>query len=1239
MLNLLPLLLVCQGPQDLSDQFELPDQVRAWLWAETPALYNPTAIDVDDQGRLWVAEAVNYRQWNGRNPGRHHDQGDRIMVLEDRDGDGLAETSTLFVQDPDLTAPLGIAVVGNDVYVSCSPNLYVYRDYDGDLKADEREIVLSGFGGHDHDHGLHSVVPAPDGSLLWVVGNAGPHIVTDADGQTLRSGSVYNGGGSGNPGNRPGLVSDDGRVWTGGLIGRVQPNGSGLQVLAHNFRNPYEVAVDSFGNLFTADNDDDGNRACRTVALMEGGNYGYFSADGSRTWQADRRPGLDTVTAHWHQDDPGVMPHGTITGSGSPTGVTVYEANLFPQFLGNVLNADAGRSLVFRHVPKLQGAALQLQTEVLIQPSKSKPSERGHWFRPSDVAVGPDGSIYIADWYDPGVGGHAAGDREAYGRILRLTPSDLQGYAPIPGQPFSQPPIEGNIPAVASIDERIRLARCIWRWAADATKKGSARISLQHPDPWIRLTTYRALLAVDGVSNALAQKLAQDESPWVRAQVAASLRDLSWQECGQTLLTLAEQYDGADRTYLEAIGLGATGKEERLFLDLIISFDPIEERGQLLDFAWRLHPPSAAPFLWSVVDSDGLPLEIRRKALHGLAFMKEREVAERMVSIALAGAPDIRPYAVAWVKQRSEGIWSGYGLEAAVGGDFVQAQQIWRSDIMKAGQVSLDLPLQDAKVLWLVTEDGGDGNGYDWGAWLRPRLQTPTGEVSLTTLPWAEAQSAWGEVRRNLSCDGSPLTVGGKAIRTGIGTHAYSRIAFVVPPGASRFLAECAPDDGGRLQAGSQTSVQFSVYLEKQADVAADMALQQAALRGDLAAAKTLSQTVPGALFLLEETRREKLSSEVLDAIRVGLQSHPDLSVRALASEAFPLQTLDGKALPPLAELAALPGNASRGRELFRGRAACFSCHSYQQFGGSVGPDLTAVRQKFGRAEILDAMIHPSAGIAFGFDSYSLTLKDGRQLAGAILADGERVVLRDLSGRRQVIDADQIQSRHHLQVSTMPSALSLGLQAQDLADLTSFLDADQDRSPMFGPEIELFNGVDRQGWHWQLPAGVDPDSVWSVSEQVLRCEGKPSGYLYTADRYQNFELSLEWRFDPQAGPGNSGVLLRVQEPHKVWPHSIEAQLQAGNAGDIWNIDQFPMAVAADRTSGRRTVKLLPSNERPLGEWNRYRIRLHGDLLTLEVNGQVQNTATWCEEKAGVIALQSEGAVIEFRNIRLRPILN
>ena len=128
-------------------------------------LYNPTNIDVDHRGRVWVAEAVNYRDFN--NPAGKHlhfEQGDRIVILEDTDQDGKADSSKVFVQDPDLRAPLGIAVIGNKVIVSASPHMIMYTDEDGDDKPDKKEILLTGFGGYDHDHSLHAVVAGPMGS-------------------------------------------------------------------------------------------------------------------------------------------------------------------------------------------------------------------------------------------------------------------------------------------------------------------------------------------------------------------------------------------------------------------------------------------------------------------------------------------------------------------------------------------------------------------------------------------------------------------------------------------------------------------------------------------------------------------------------------------------------------------------------------------------------------------------------------------------------------------------------------------------------------------------------------------------------------------------------------------------------------------------------------------------------------------------------------------------------------------
>jgi hypothetical protein len=184
----------------------------------------------------------------------------------------------------------------------------------------------------------------------------------------------------------------------------------------------------------------------------------------------------------------------------------------------------------------------------------------------------------------------------------------------------------------------------------------------------------------------------------------------------------------------------------------------------------------------------------------------------------------------------------------------------------------------------------------------------------------------------------------------------------------------------------------------------------------------------------------------------------------------------------------------------------------------------------------------------------------------------------------------------------------------------------------FGEARRLFNGRDLEGWTFSS----DPlKETWSAREGVLVNQGQPAGYIRTTEDYTNYVLRLQVR---HVTAGNGGVLLRMVGPDKVWPRSIEAQGQSGALGDIWNIDEFPMQTDPQRTNGRHTQKMHPSNEKPLGEWDQYEITLDGGDLEIKVNDLVQNTATGCWETPGKICLQSEGAQMEFRNLILIPIL-
>jgi len=192
--------------------------------------------------------------------------------------------------------------------------------------------------------------------------------------------------------------------------------------------------------------------------------------------------------------------------------------------------------------------------------------------------------------------------------------------------------------------------------------------------------------------------------------------------------------------------------------------------------------------------------------------------------------------------------------------------------------------------------------------------------------------------------------------------------------------------------------------------------------------------------------------------------------------------------------------------------------------------------------------------------------------------------------------------------------------------------------------LKLFNGKDLSGWGFFLEKSgpnasgtMRIEDVWKVDGGRIQCSGVPNGYLKTTADYKDFNLSLEWRWPDK--PGNSGVLLRVVGPDKIWPKTVEAQLMSGNAGDIWlmdgaTLDTDPAQVDAKAANHRMKMKAA---EKPAGEWNLYEITMQGGWVLLKVNGVVVNEGTGADEVPGKIALQSEGAPIEFRNIRLTPL--
>jgi putative membrane-bound dehydrogenase-like protein len=711
--------LVCawspgQNPPPMPlDSFVLPEGLEITAWAASPDLFNPTNLDIDHKGRVWVTEGVNYRGKAGRQPG-----GDRIVILEDTDGDGKCDSSKTFWQDPELLSPLGIAVFDNVVFVSQPPNLLKLTDVNRDGKfdpaaGDTREVVLTGFNGRNHDHSLHSVTAGPDGKLYFNQGNTGC-VFTDKSGKTFRIGSAYyqSGGGEWPIDTRAisGQPSDDGFVYVGGSTIRMNPDGTDADIIGYGYRNSYEQTVTSLGSVFQSDNDDP--PACRVSNVIEHGNAGFFSDDGTRFWNADQRPGQDVPTAEWRQEDPGSMPAGDVYGGGSPTGVAFYENGaLGRKFAGTLLACEAARNVIFGYQPERDGAGFKLERTDFLTSNPEKNFDGADFtggtkqhgsaseqmkmkfnFRPSDICVGPDGALYVTDWTDPRVGGHDTQDEAASGVVYRIAP---KGFKPVVPK-IDPATVEGAVaalvspavntrflgfrtlkekgaaayPAVAKVLDNANpfvAARGIWLLPY-LGEPGLAKLHeiLRGDSAEARLTAFRAIRRSPIDALPYAAKLASDKDPAVRAEAALAMRSLDFAKSRDVLVAVAKGFDGKDRAYLDCLGIGAGHNTGKLWEALQKEMKPGAPEAWSDSFAkltWRLMPEAAVPALAARAASDKLSADQRKLAVDSLAFVKSQKAADALMDLAKQGSA-VREQALWWLRNRSDGAWASFDLKA-----------------------------------------------------------------------------------------------------------------------------------------------------------------------------------------------------------------------------------------------------------------------------------------------------------------------------------------------------------------------------------------------------------------------------------------------------------------------------------------------------------------------------------------------------------------------------------------------
>ncbi|MEJ6729908.1 MAG: hypothetical protein QNK83_12165, partial [Akkermansiaceae bacterium] len=345
-------------PAKQAAAFNLPEGMEINLFASDPMISKPVQMNWDSEGRLWVVSSGTYPHIV---PGA--EENDQLLVLEDTDGDGVADKRTVFADD--LHIPTAVLPADGGVYVANSTEILFLKDTDGDLVADERRVVLSGFGTEDTHHLVHTFRQGPGGMLYFLQ-------------------SIYI---------HSHLETPHGvRRLMGGGIWHYRPETGRAEVLSKGLVNPWGLVFDDYGQSFATDG-----------AGGDGINFIFPRAVGVTS------PGAKRVIRGLNPGQPKLCGLEILSGSHVPE--ELRGVMIAPDFRGHRINA-------YRLSPK--GSSYEsTQLEDFL-------SSAHRAFRPIDVKMGPDGAVYIADWYNPIIQHGEVDFRDerrdhVHGRIWRVT--------------------------------------------------------------------------------------------------------------------------------------------------------------------------------------------------------------------------------------------------------------------------------------------------------------------------------------------------------------------------------------------------------------------------------------------------------------------------------------------------------------------------------------------------------------------------------------------------------------------------------------------------------------------------------------------------------------------------------------------------------------------------------------------------------------------------------------------------
>ena len=947
--------------------FKLPEGAEINLFAAEPLLTKPVHMNWDSKGRLWVVSSPLYPHIK---PGQ--EEIDQLIVLEDTDGDGAADKSTVFADD--LHIPTAVLPGDGGVYVANSTEMLFLKDTDGDGKADLRRVVLSGFGTEDTHHLIHTFRWGPEG-MIWM--NQSIYIHTHLE-------TPY------------GI-----RRLLGGGMWHFRPETQRAEVFMKGLINPWGHVFDEWGQSFMTDG-----------AGSDGINF-VFPRSVFRT-----SPGASRTLRGLNPGQPKHCGAEVLSGNHLPED---YRGTIAaPDFRGHRINR-------FRLTENGTSGYQSTQVEDLV-------SNTHRAFRPIDIKMGPDGAIYIADWYNPIIQHGEVDFRDErrdheHGRIWRISfkgraldqrvdfeKASEEELARLSGpvgwnQQMATVELKKRDPekALAGIqaawgnrdaarEDRlddahlVMASQAINRFQAD----WAVELAGEAPDPRTRAAALRSIYysaaEIEG-AKAVAEKAVSDPHPRVRLWGVSLLAQLDDPDTVQIGLRALDGIEAPD-DFLDFAVWSLCREHQDRWISLAETKNPFENPGQLL-FAARAAGTrtGSGPILQALAEG---------------AFASPQELTNLVDWVGRTGSPG--ELNTLWNKAlASDTSEAGKAIILEGLSSASKLRRVRPSENPAA--IITFLESENAQLLRIAATLSGQWKIEE----ARPVLETvfrgSDGNRSNAALEGLRALGGpkTAQFLQKLARD--------EKAPSGQRTRAVLGLARMNPAAAAQIAASLLRDPAhAELAPGL-----FAGFLANN--------------RSTAQLAKVLGAdgfTIPEPVALIGLQKASSAATKPQDLI-AAIQKAGNLKPMKMA--------LTPEEMSAMMQAVAQKGDPHRGETVYRKTGLqCLICHAIGGSGGIVGPDLVSIGSSAPVDYLIDSLLEPSKKIKEGYHTTLITMKNGDTFAGAVAReDRNELVIRDVAGQENRLAKNQIQTKQVSPVSLMPPGLTLQLRQDEFVDLVRFL--------------------------------------------------------------------------------------------------------------------------------------------------------------------------------------------------------